>query len=549
MDQITSSQPELVVPFFDAVSDVSTKGGDAAEVLKDANVSTPGLVSALLGKLPEKAHGAVLDSVLKGMEIYKNDHGFEAPAGLVEMAINSAYSQTRPFAEILHGQQNIRMDSATSLHHDQLSLNPAVVIVSIMKQFSEAVPFAAYLSADVKSNEAKLGIISHYAGSNFGAYTVGGTLNGIAGGFNYLDSERVVSLSVNGGAGPFTAQVTAQNTGAVSASNPAAPVLRGRSMVFVNGLPVAEEATNNQSGTGNSAISGTATVGSTDHAISGTVNTDTGLFTITATPALPANVLVEGVAYIDFERAPGLAPIVEARADIYKMYARPSRGLIGNTIDTTGQFQQELGLDPRGQSMMALREQYSTERHYGALAKGLKIGSNLTDSWAYDWVAQRDQKTRSIIWQDFASIIGGLSQKMANANSDYGIAGMYVTGELAAQIQGLPAEIFQSSGITDRPGIYRIGRLFNRYEVYYTPRVVTETGGGASGQILCYGRATEVARNPIVMGESVAPMLVPLAMGSDMVYRDGFYARNFTNVNPHRLSALGFATINVTAVK
>ena len=103
---------------------------------------------------------------------------------------------------------------------------------------------------------------------------------------------------------------------------------------------------------------------------------------------------------------------------------------------------------------------------------------------------------------------------------------------------------FEPSGISARPGIYRLGRLFKKYDVYYTPKLLNETE--SSAQILCIGRAPDVARNPIVLGEAVAPSVMPLGLNADLRQGAGFYARNFTCVNPHDPSAHGFALLNVT---
>ena len=83
--------------------------------------------------------------------------------------------------------------------------------------------------------------------------------------------------------------------------------------------------------------------------------------------------------------------------------------------------------------------------------------------------------------------------------------------------------------------------------MYYTPKEVAETSN--SGNILAVGRATDVARNPIVLGDAVPPTVKPLLAGDDLREGAGFYARNFTAVNPHGPSSLGCATINVTNLR
>ena len=256
------------------------------------------------------------------------------------------------------------------------------------------------------------------------------------------------------------------------------------------------------------------------------------------------------LAYIDYERAgASLTPRVGVQCDIFQLFARPTRALTLLTVDAMTQMQNELSLDPRGQALLSIRKQYAQERHYRANDKMRLVAAQITDSWNYDYSTQIAQKSRDQIWMNLAPILAGLSQRMANATVDHGITTLYMTGELAAQARGLPSTIWESSGVIDRPGIYRLGRLFGLYDVYYTPRGLTETNNGQTSQILCVGRATQVARNPIVMGDAVPPVFLPIAMGQDFQQPDGFYTRNFTELNPHLPSAQGAALINVTNIK
>ena len=127
---------------------------------------------------------------------------------------------------------------------------------------------------------------------------------------------------------------------------------------------------------------------------------------------------------------------------------------------------------------------------------------------------------------------------------DHGITHMYVGKYIAAQLLSLPSDIFQPSGISERPCIFRLGRLFGRIDVYFTPKGLTDTA--AAGQVLCIGKATNVTLNPFVLGDAVPPTIVPLSVGSDLRQGAGFYARNFTAVNPHKPSAMGCAMIEIT---
>jgi len=85
--------------------------------------------------------------------------------------------------------------------------------------------------------------------------------------------------------------------------------------------------------------------------------------------------------------------------------------------------------------------------------------------------------------------------------------------------------------------------LFNKYEVYYTPKIVTGDKAAGTATMLCVGRSNDVGRSPIVMGDSVAPMFIPLATNSDLIMKQAYYQRSFLQLNKHMASAKGFARV------
>lgn len=545
-------QTAAVKNFFDGVAAAATVAGNRVRLSREAAASViagssvPDCVGAFLAKMPEAAHGAILDSVLRGMDQFKREHGFAPDASLIEQALHNA--TPRPLSEVApdHGSHGLRLDSATSAHHDQLSLNPVMAATSIMAQFAEAIPFAAYLPADIKTNEARLAILTHQAKSAFGDYADGASLDGIAGGGAFIDSERLCVLSTNGGGQSAALTFTVNPVAATTTGSSGAPLLRGRTVILVNGLPVAS-ATRAYSGS-TDAISGSVTISGTTYTITGTVNPTTGVISVSTSANLPAGTKVHALAYIDFEAAPDLAPVIGVEATIYNLIAKSGRAIVKTSIDALTQMQAEVGIDPRGQGLLALRAQYAQERHRRALQKMLLVATNNAGTWDYDLSTQIAQKDRSQIWMNLAPIVAGVSQTMANTTVNHGVTTLYVTGELSAQVRGLPLPMFEPSGITDRPGIYRLGRLFGLYDVYHTPWEVTGAVGGSSGQILAIGRSQDVARNPLIMGDAVAPVILPLAMSTDFKSGDGFYTRSFTELNPHQPSAQGAALISVTNI-
>lgn len=531
--------------FVDSARAQATQGGDvldsagmkqtSKELLSSG--SLPEGVQEVLSTLQEKGDEArVLDSIMLGADVYFREHGVMPTGDLIQAAMQQAVVAGRGIdksGRVLDGV-------GSTAHHDQLSAQPNRIVVAITSAIAEAVPFATYLPVDIGSNEARLGIVTHQAGKAFGAYGVGGLLDGVNVGKPYISAERRVTLTLDNDFDAATGKITG-----IIGGNEDTPLLRGRTRIYVNGFPCAYESTQTASSVAAPTISGSVVVGSTTHTISGTVTVATGAVSLAISPAFASNaVVVEAEGYIDFEVAPELTPKIMTQVQTYSLYATPWRVTADQTVDSRTQYTNELGLDLMSENLVAVRNQYGNERHYNALSKLKAIAVNNAKTYDFDWSGQKADKTHARVWQDAMNVIGVADQQMCEDTMDHGISHIYVTKKIASQLKALPREIFEPSGVNVRPGIYRVGRLFGLYEVYYTPRGLTE--GANTAQMLCIGRSSQVARCPIVMGDAVAPMYIPLSTGEDMKNKQGFYARNFSDINPHQPSAMAAALINVT---
>jgi len=538
-----------VAKFVDNLKDNALKDGGtfdsaaAADFMATATnqntgVKVPESLQIVLDEMPnDEARSFVTHAVLDTAAAYETQHGHQAPADIIEQALHCAYATTDA------ARRKFTLDSADSLHHDQVSLQPNRAVVAIMAAMGEAIPFAHYLPADIGSNEARLAIMTHHAGANFGAYAQNALLDGVASGETYISSSRVHMSTPDASDGKVTGKIT-KIQATDDTCDPSAgdlKLLRGRSIVYVDGRIAAKET--ESSGSGNSTISGKIDVGGTEYNIGGVINTDTGVYTLTTTPKMPATVPVVVEGFIDFERDEGLTPSIISAVNMFSLYAKPWRVTTHQSVDSRTQMANELGLDPYSESVVAIQAQFSNERHYDVLRKGKRLAAMNTVTFDYAAAALNQDGGRAMIWQDFSYPLGVASQQMAVDTINHGITHLYVGKRVAAQFLGLPSTLFQPSGVAPRPGIFRLGRLFGSYEVYYSPKVVTETQ--TSAQILAVGRATDVTRNPVVLGDAVPPTLIPLAVNADMRVGAGFYARNFTAVNPHGPSSRGFALIDV----
>lgn len=507
-------------------------------------IKIPGSLQVVLDECKDKS-ATITRAILDGVKSYEFQHNTEAPADIVEQAMHLAYATSQT------ARKKYLLDSASDSNASAAGgLQPNRAVVAILSAMGDAIPFAHYLPADISSNEAVLAIMSHQAGSTYGRYTQNDLLDGSASGDAYVTSARVNKsfpvVTTGAVTGALTSVQSADDTCAdVRSGVVTVKLLRGRSIVYVNGQIAAREV--DSTGSGASAVSGTIVISGTSYVIGGTINTDTGVYALTTSPALGITVPVVVEGFVDYERAPELTPTIITAVNTYKLYAKPWRVTTHQTIDSRTQMANELGLDPYSESVIAIQAQFANERHYEVLSKALRLAAGNQVEHDFEWADRSAQMNRAQIWLDFGATLGAVSQQMAIDTMNHGITHLYVGKNIASQLMALPREVFEPAGVAERPNIFRIGRLFGRYEVYYTPKVVTETSTG--GQVLCIGRATDVTRNPFILGDAVPPTVIPLSVGADLRQGAGFYARNFTAVNPHGPSSLGCALINVTNLK
>lgn len=503
-------------------------------------VKVPEKLQIVLDESSKKEASFITKAILDGISTYEQSHGQEMPADVLEQAIHSAYSVTKDASRYLD-------DTSTSSSTSEASaaaLQSNRAVVALLTTTTEAIPFAHYLPADIRSNQARLAILQHEAGSDFGSYRKNDVLDGAFSGERYISSSREHTLELKDDKYVGAITATQKTDSLCDPEAPKVPLLRGRSIVYVNGRVAAREA-NTTTGSGESPIVGTIDVAGTKHSLSGTINTDTGVVTgISVTPKFPEGVTVMVEAYVDYERESNLTPTLLTRVSTYDLFATTWRVAARQTIDSRTQMQNELGLDPSAEGIISIQAQFGNERHYDVLRKARRISMNNTDTYNFNWAKSGDFKLRADLWHDFSSVLGSVSQQMAILTMNHGVTHLYVGKKVAAQLTGLPNDIWQPSGITARAGIYRLGRLFGLYDVYYTPKVVREDI--ESAEILCIGQATDVTRNPFVLGDAVAPTVIPLAVNTDLKTGAVYYARNFTAVNPHEHSAMGAALITVT---
>lgn len=523
----------------------SASGAEVLSQLQSRSGSSmPDALAAIVDGAKPEERGEMVGMILDSCAAYERRNG-RAPTGDVLQNAFAAGASLLPDVRKSLGAP-VTMDSANNAHHDQISLRPNAPIIGTTMAIVCAVPFAYYAPVDAGGNEGRIIILNHAAENAAGEYAVNESIDGVNSGDVLMSSERTIALVASANMnGQFRAGQTDLETADVA--SPTIAVLRGRTIVFVNGLPVARENVGNAyASTATSALQGQIEIEGVTYVLGGTINPTTGAINVTSAPALPALTPVHATAYLDFERGQELlAARVTTTATVYSVYASADRGIIRASVDSQTQFEAEIGYSPLVESSAAARTQYYNERHYRALRKMYRVGkyNGITGNFDFDWTNQGLQKERAQIWRDFSAILFAVSQAMANRTIGSSIAYGYVPKGVATQLKGLPREFFEPSGIGEQPGMYRVGRLFGQVEIYYCPKLLAESPDGKSGEMLFIGRNEQAARSPIIIGDAVAPAFKPLGTADDMKEGYGFYSRGFLDNNPHLESQLAAALI------
>ncbi|MFJ3487149.1 hypothetical protein ACIPL1_27575 [Pseudomonas sp. NPDC090202] len=510
------------------------------EALKNQDDLLPARMKALMEMVDEKDRPGIVGSMLDGIARFQHEHGFVPSADMIDAAVYQGVSVADGTAPVLPG--GATLDSVSnSLQSSPLSHQPNRIAVALMGMLAEAMPIGAYLPSDLNSNESKLAIINSVAGDTFGAYKDGDILNGVNGGQNYINSERTVIAQQSG---DRTTATFAFKTGA-DGGGVAVPVLPSRTSVKIGGFKVAAEINQNDTAASRQ-IAGQVDISGAKYAISGSVNFAAGTGNLTFNPALPAGTVVKVNGFIDYEEDPSLTPSIKTSAQSFSVFCHEWRVLMQVTPGARSQGQSELGTDFLTVAVNAARAQLAMERYYDALSKIRDVAENTQREFDYDVSNQLLQKSRAQRWRDFAAFMGEVDQDVANNTMEFGLSILFVGAKGAANYRTMGADDFTPSGVSARPGIYRVGRYKNQYDVYYTPRFVNETATDL--EMLAVGRAAQVARNPIVLSDALPPTMIPLGIFSDLKSGAALYGRNLTEINPHTLSAMGCALIKVKNV-
>ena len=487
---------------------------------------------------PRAAIAATLDSA---MQTFNQMHG-QAPSGAVlHNAVRTALNGVSA-TNLSRAGVNVVLDDSISIQSGAPFVSNRALL-ALYNSVIEAVPFAGYVPMS-DGLAGKVIVVNHRTGSKTGAYTENQVLDGIYGGKPFMSNERVVMLQTSD-------NITFTNSIVYSDGDlTGAPIIPSTTEILVNGLPSGGAAINaniNDVG-GRSALTGSAMIQNTEYTFTGNINIANGNVSVTFNTALPAGVEVHAVASINYEdiSMKDKRPVFISTAREYDFRATFASAYYRITSEAKTQWDLEIRLDAGSEAMLAMRQQHSAEKHMNALRSMHRIAKNYVTTIDLNSATRQDERSRESMWRD---VLFGLTQadtEMLERTNAFGVGVIYVGGKGKAELSALPREVFEPSALNSTVGIYRIGRLFGAYEVYYAPHIVQETNN--SLEMLLIGRSNETGLNPYIMGDVVAPTFKKLDVSNDLSEGAAYFYAGAARINPYAQAAQGAAILTVTGL-
>lgn len=580
--------------FFDGLADVSAhgfsnpQGGnseiqqailDSANLINESvtgkgDLSIPDGFKEYFSELSSEDKGFFTGKLLDSVRDYEKMHGQSLPPDLAHTAlVMSGRQSAKGMSNMLtqggftagSANYNGLLDSATvdGILDDATSISPTGgsiqvnrAVVAIRNFILTSCPFGAYLPADIHSGEAPMIILSHQAGSKFGAYGEGANLDGVNSGQRYFDSRRSSTKTTAGGTGSVTGQITSvqlTSEACETVANGAAALklVKGSTKVYIRGRLVAKVSKDDTQTA--QAIAGSVILSGVTYVLSGTIDADTGVYTVSSAGALPNGVDVIVESYIDYNRNPAATiPTLLLATEKYTYLARATRGTVQVNIESLQQIQNEAGVNALVELNRISQLQVGNEKHYNALMYANRLAKanyslSLKMSLWLDTGAQNRQQNAG----DLSIPLATISQWMAEATSSIGVTHIYIGKSLIGWFRSLVSGgRFVPSGLNHTPQIYRLGRFDNSIEVYYDPkRAETTDGTGTTSSILCVGQSQDVSMSGLVFGSAISPIMLPIGNTVDLQQGMGFIEKSFLEPNQYEPATNSFAELLLTEIK
>lgn len=546
-----------------------------AEGEKDGNL--PEIIPQTLIDIFDSIHPDgkpyVLAAIEAGIEGYRAVNGGDMPradmvaAGLAEGLVA---------AKTIDNYDSANGTQLNSAGMESNAVVPSATIVAISARIANALPLVAYLPNSNGSNVVPIIYGRNIAKNTYGEVKAGDYLDGPSASLQYFDPQFEFSATQDDvDLKKYTLIPTVayadNETRKPSLAAKALPFVGGRVRVYVNGVEVGNDATQNHAKfKGESAI-----IPVPGHKLtlkdaagdpvevklsSGVADLDEGTIEVNFVDELPADAQVTVNLIGDYEAkdADGKPRLTVPSLDIdlisRQVFAYPMRAVYRATREAVGQMQRELGVDIRGGITAVVASKYALEQNIRLLkaAKRRAIGfgrtlvadlsRGATDTAVFNNTAEQARELLVTI---------STSKVMINKLLDITPAGhdIFVTDKMSVLFDNLADDTHYrkiSNAVGAPNQIVRIGSIDGNINIYHVPAdagLLKEVDDAA--EIMIVGRGGEPVRNPFV-GFVTTPMTVRESNAVD--FEDGvtIQGSQASELNPLERFADQVVVINVT---
>lgn len=542
----------------------------------DNNVNVASMVPGALTGLMEifkdspKAKGQLLDSINKGIELYRSKHGGDMPkADAIAMALDAGHllynGLTDTKTEGIYDSANAKnvgqetksfYDSVSSTSSGHIADVPALAMVTITMMIASASPLVAYLPNPMGTNSLPLLYVRHVAALDYGQTRKNDFLDGIKASAQYFDAVHKFVCEVAGDTATVTAKRLVGADGKPSGQS-RLPMVVGGCRAYLNGVYVGNDAYP----AGNKPTTSTftpkngvvVTIEDVDYTlISGSHNTETDTITLKFDKVLPAGAEVTVQVIADYERQDGEnkdiipAPNADAQLDYAAVHAYSIRAIYRASMEALTQMQNELGVDMRSAFIAVVIAKVMLEQNTRLLkeifarAKGkgferqcdLTRGSDMTQAF----------NGTSMIGAELFPAIEDCKRRITTQTGHKPDGfDIYCTGSLATLVKVLADDThFVPSGLTfGIPSeIVRLGSKGSD-NFYYVPEesdIVKQGEVAINGDNVQFGELGIVGRNNVAaksvfVGHTAVPVITRETTSKDFNTGVTFMTRQAAQVN------------------
>ncbi|TDR30337.1 hypothetical protein [Hydromonas duriensis] len=539
----TYPQQAACAEFVEVVTAARADGATFDDAIGAARADMPEVLLELGGLIPDFQVGgqthsgkeSVYKATMDGIDAFTKAHGRVPTGDVIENALRTSLNVVSQEHRTKSGILATYDDATSTASGSPMQSNRAQV--AVYQSIVGAVPFAGYIPMG-DGLQGKLIIVKHEAASTSGAYMAGENMDGMNINKPFMSSTRRITLDVDG-KGLFRYS-DSDKTGA--------PIYASGVDVFIDGVPAGGTVMNAANNVAKASLLGNITLANgINYAITGYATPLTGEIAVTVTPALPKGAVLEAAAILNYEHASmkEKRPMVQTAAYSFDFRAHYMSGNYRLTQEAKVQFQSETRIDAGTEAMYQLRAKSNAERHAESLKAMYAIAKGYTTTFDFMAVTRQMQRSRADIWSDAIFPIAAADADMVERTQGFGISVLYVGKKGKSDIMSLPSTLFTPSGLPSSNGIYRLGKLYGLWDVYYDAGVVIKETDNAI-EILAIGRSDQIARNPMIFGDVAGATVTPLAAGNPQEEGYGYFQALATRVNPHQDSARGAARIQLT---